>query len=128
MAHPGSYHGGLAVEVLVADLLRDEGFVILCQNYRFHHLEVDLIALDGDTLCFVEVKARSALYLLRDIDALIDARKRRNLILSAEHFVRSRPDLYGRQVRFDYALVHTPKEAEPHVRYIKNAFVPRPGE
>lgn len=120
----GHLYEGLHVESLVADLLREEGFVILAQNFRLHHLELDLIALEGDTVCFIEVKARSAEYLLRDVDTLIDAKKRRYITLAAEHYLRLHPEYHQCQVRFDYALVLAPKGREPHVRYIKSAFIP----
>lgn len=120
----GTYFEGLCAESMVADLLREEGFVILSQNYRLNHLEVDLIALDGTTVCFVEVKARAAEYLLQDVDALIGAKKRRNLTIAADYYINTHPEFQHYQVRFDYALVHTPVGKEPRVRYIKSAFVP----
>ena len=120
----GHLYDGLHVESLVADLLREAGFVILEQNFRLNHLELDLIAIDGDHICFIEVKARSSEYLLQDVDVLINAKKRNNITLAAESYLRQHPELFHYQVRFDYALAHVDKGKEPHIRYIKNAFVP----
>jgi putative endonuclease len=55
---------GRSSERLVADRLAAQGFSIVARNARIHTTEaigeIDLIALDGDTLVFVEVKAARA--------------------------------------------------------------------
>lgn len=124
MVEGGHLYDGLHVESMVADLLRSSGFVVLHQNFRYQHLEIDIIALEGSTLCFIEVKARGAWYQLQDIDVLIDSKKRNNLIIAAEHFIRIHPEFHQHQIRFDYALALIQKGRKPHVRYIKNAFSP----
>jgi putative endonuclease len=45
-------------EQLAARHLKRSGYIILARNYRTAGAEIDLIALDNDTLVFVEVKAR----------------------------------------------------------------------
>jgi len=49
---------GEAAEALAARLLKKRGYKIIETNYRTPLGEVDIIARDGDTLVFVEVKAR----------------------------------------------------------------------
>ncbi|MBI5646370.1 MAG: YraN family protein [Ignavibacteriae bacterium] len=39
-------------------LLRAQGFAILERNYRFGHGEIDIVARDGNTTVFIEVKTR----------------------------------------------------------------------
>ena len=46
-------------EVLALQFLRKKGYVILAQNYKTRIGEIDIIAKDGETIVFVEVKARS---------------------------------------------------------------------
>ena len=41
-------------------LVREKGFVILARNWRHRQKEIDIVAQDGDTLVFVEVKTRSS--------------------------------------------------------------------
>lgn len=45
-------------ESIASNLLRRQGYTILETNFRVRFGEIDIIALDGDTLVFVEVKAR----------------------------------------------------------------------
>ncbi|MEW6171485.1 MAG: YraN family protein [Bacillota bacterium] len=51
---------GEIAEKLAADLLRRKGYKIVIQNYRCRHGEIDIIALDGKTLVFVEVRAKGS--------------------------------------------------------------------
>jgi len=48
---------GRRAEELVARRLADRGWRILARNFRTRAGELDLVALDGDVLVFVEVKA-----------------------------------------------------------------------
>jgi putative endonuclease len=50
--------GRLGEDLAEAHLLRS-GFRILARNLHLRHAEIDLVALDGSTLCFVEVRLRS---------------------------------------------------------------------
>ena|SRR3989339_541337 len=49
---------GRAGEDLAASLLEKQGYRILQRNYRFDRGEIDLVALEGGELVFIEVKAR----------------------------------------------------------------------
>lgn len=49
----GNYGEDLAVEYL-----KKNGYKILERNYRIRGGEIDIVAMDGETLVFVEVKAR----------------------------------------------------------------------
>lgn len=50
---------GRVGEEKAAEFLRAKGYEIVKTNYRSHFGEVDIIAKDGDTIVFVEVKTRS---------------------------------------------------------------------
>ena len=49
---------GTKYEKTAMEYLQTKGVHILQSNYRNRYGEIDIIALDGDTLCFVEVKYR----------------------------------------------------------------------
>ncbi|MEW5883321.1 MAG: YraN family protein [Armatimonadota bacterium] len=55
---PHSRRIGADAESLAAQHLRDKGYVIVKRNYAADAAEIDIIALDGETLVFVEVKYR----------------------------------------------------------------------
>ena len=50
---------GAAAEALAAQFLAARGLTIVARNFRTRHGEIDLIARDGDSLVFVEVRLRS---------------------------------------------------------------------
>lgn len=52
------HHLGRLGEDLAADHLRRLGYAIVARNHRTRHGEIDLIASDGRTLVFCEVKTR----------------------------------------------------------------------
>lgn len=49
---------GYRGEDLACEYLRKNGYEILERNYRIRGGEIDIVAMDGDYLVFVEVKAR----------------------------------------------------------------------
>ncbi len=51
---------GRAGEIKAAEFLKREGYKILHTNYKTSLGEIDIIAMDGETIVFVEVKTRSS--------------------------------------------------------------------
>jgi putative endonuclease len=49
---------GMNAERLAADFLTAQGLRILCTNYRARRGEIDVVAIEQNTMCFVEVKYR----------------------------------------------------------------------
>src|SRR6478672_6079859 len=64
--------------------LRRLGYVMVARNWRIAQCkgELDLVAWDGDVLCFVEVKTRTS-HEVKPAEAAVDERKRRELGLVA---------------------------------------------
>ncbi len=63
------------------------GMRILGRNVRIREGEVDIVALDGETVVFIEVKARSNRKFGSAISS-VDARKRRRLRAAAEDYLQ----------------------------------------
>lgn len=63
------------------------GYAIRERNWRFKRIEIDLIAQTGDTVVFVEVKARSG----RDTDPLdaVTPDKIRRMVRGADIYLKS---------------------------------------
>jgi len=51
---------GKSGEALATNFLKKQGYKVLGMNYKCKFGEVDIIAQEGDTLVFVEVKTRSS--------------------------------------------------------------------
>lgn len=115
---------GHMMEQMVADLLRRSGFIIIDQNYKVGHLEIDLIAMERETLCFIEVKSRAKPIRLEEVDEIISAKQREHITTVADIFCRNTNRLQYKKVRFDYALVYVPQNEPPRVQYIRDAFTP----
>ena len=62
----GTTSSGRKGEQLAASYLKRKGYEVLENNYRRTHGEVDIIAKDGETLVFVEVKSRKNKMCIRD--------------------------------------------------------------
>jgi putative endonuclease len=110
-----AYGLGLRAETLAALLLRLKLYRILARRLAEGGGEIDLVALRGRTLVFVEVKARD------DFTAAIEAvtpAQRRRIIRGAEAFLGRRPNYAGYDIRFDVILV-APRSWP---RHIENAF------
>ena len=93
---------GAAAEGLAASYLTARGLVIVQRNYRCRGGEIDLIARDGDTLVFVEVRLRCNPAFGTPAES-ITAAKRRRLRLAARHYLAR----HGREppCRFDAVLL-----------------------
>jgi putative endonuclease len=79
--------------------LRRYRYTILERNYRCPLGEIDLIALDGETVVFVEVKTRRGAGHGSPLEA-VDARKQRQIARVAQSFLL-RHRLQDRAARFD---------------------------
>lgn len=109
---------GQTGEQMAARFLTDLGYIILEHNYRRGHLEIDLIALDGDELVIVEVKSRAYDSIFQPEEA-VDHKKRQALIRLANEYVKN----HNRRenVRFDIvSIVSNTNGTE--IRHLKNAY------
>ena len=108
-------------ESLVADYLRRRGCRLEAHSDRCRFGEIDLIAWDGDTLCFVEVKTRTntRMGLPREY---VTARKQARLRKTALFYLSSH-DL-DCPTRFDVAEVYAavPGDPEARIEYLEDAF------
>jgi putative endonuclease len=77
---------GIEAETLAARFLEQEGLAILSRNYRTRFGEVDLVAREGTTLVFVEVRRRSW-SAWGGAAGSIDARKRSRIVAAAKHYI-----------------------------------------
>lgn len=93
---------GEAAEALAATFIEGRGLRIIARNYRCRHGELDLIARDGETLVFIEVRRRSG-NAFGGAAASIDAAKREKLLKAARHYLAGLPTAPA--CRFDAVLL-----------------------
>ena len=100
-----------------ARYLIDKGYRIVARNWHNRgRKELDIVAEDGHTLVFVEVKTRRAGSLSSPLDA-VTASKMHRLALAANSFLRI--NHVTMNVRFDVIGI-----AGDHIEHIENAFLP----
>lgn len=109
-------------------LERERNFHILARNWRApsdNRLELDLVARDGDTLVFVEVKARPSYALVPGYFAATTPKKRKALLRAARAYVRQLREK-PRTIRYDVVEVDSDlnKTAdEKEVRHFENVLL-----
>jgi putative endonuclease len=101
--------------------LRRRGYVIIARNYRGTNSrgELDLVGWEGETLCFVEVKTRTA-HDVKPAEAAVDEVKQRDLCRVAREFLRRIKD--NPPFRFDVVSVYLEPAQPPQIELFKNAF------
>ena len=104
-------------------LLRRGGYKVVARNYRppAGGGEIDLIAWDGSTLAFVEVKTRVS-EAFGAPEAAVDEEKKRFLYRAARDYAR-RAGVEWQQTRFD--VVSVILSDPPRIDLQKDAFAPR---
>lgn len=95
------------------------GYKRIIRNYRCPLGEVDLIAMDGDTLVFIEVKTRKGRSLAYAKEA-VNAKKRRQLSKVALFYMKFNK-LNEVRARFDVVAVSL-AGSEQQVEVVRNAF------
>jgi putative endonuclease len=107
-------------EDLAFQLLKKKGYKILERNYKSSLGEIDIIAQEGNTLVFVEVKTRSSSDF-GSAKAAVDSRKQRKLSMLALGYLKSRA-LIDQPARFDVVAIDMDQGREKKVELVRNAF------
>jgi putative endonuclease len=112
---------GASGERLAADYLAQRGYEILARNVRTRAGEIDLVALDADTLVFVEVRTRRG-EKFGTPEESITGRKQLKLIALAEEFLQTHAEFAGRAYRIDVVGIQLDRAGRvTRVNVIQNA-------
>ena len=103
-------------EQLAKVALKEQGYVILEQNFRCRQGEVDLIAQEGKYLCFIEVKKRRNLQSGFPQEAVTPT-KIRHICRTALYYLSIHRLPESTPVRFDVVVI-----VDEKVEIIRNAF------
>jgi len=108
-------------EDAAARYLEENGYRILCRNYRCQSGEIDLVALDNDTLVFVEVRSRSC-DRYGTAQESVTGRKQIKLRKLAWQYLKAAGKT-GCGCRFDVIAIMFDRESKvKNLEHIENAF------
>lgn len=118
----GTAEVGLAAEQAVCRFLRHKGLRIVDTRFRWRRGEIDIIARDGPTYVFVEVRARQSGAPYRP-GATVNAAKQRSVVRTAQAYLAMRR-LGQPPCRFDVVEVFLDADQQPErIETIENAFM-----
>lgn len=106
-------------ETLACEELQRRGYEIVARRFRWRGGEIDIIARDGRTMVFVEVKTRAGAEFGSGADAVTWQKRRRILATATMYLVRG--GWGDRPVRFDVVAVDLADDG-PRISVYQSAF------
>ena len=113
--------GRLGEDLAVRYLKKNTPCSILLRNWSDGRHEIDIICREGDTLVFVEVRARNASALVSGY-ASVNSGKRKSLRLAALNYIKTLPQ-HPHTYRYDVVELGMEGDEAKHIRYFKNVKV-----
>lgn len=111
---------GAMGEDIAANYLKKQNYKILHRNWKYSHLEVDIIAINNDILVFIEVKSRISINYGLPQEAINNS-KITNLLNAADNYIYK--NNYKGNVRFDVlAIVFSYELTKYSIEHIQDAF------
>jgi putative endonuclease len=107
-------------ENIAIEYLTKKGYSILAKKFRYRHYEVDIIAKEGDEIVFVEVKSRTASFVIHPSMA-VTKKKQKNIISAAAAFIEMNNIDF--ESRFDILTV-IQENSTYKIEHITSAYSP----
>lgn len=105
-------------EQMAIDFLREKGYFIIESNFRVRQAEIDIVARDGATIVFVEVKYRSTSKTGHPLEA-VDYRKQQKISRAALSYInKNKISIDNTSIRFDVIGI-----LDKEITHIENAFL-----
>ena len=105
---------------MVADYLRNNGFQLVAHGYYCRFGEIDLIAWEGNTLCFIEVKTRTNLEMGLPREYVTPAKQKKLRKTALFYLSEKKLDCF---CRFDVAEVYAEQGFDKaRIVYLRDAF------
>jgi putative endonuclease len=106
-------------EALAVEFLRKKGYRIIAKNYKTFLGEIDIVAKDGDTIVFLEVKTRTNESFGYPFEA-VNENKRRKIKNVALLFLKKMKEEVP--ARFDVLSISSTGDGGQEITHIKDAF------
>jgi putative endonuclease len=107
-------------ETLAGRFLEGHGYRLLASNLHLRVGEIDLVAIEGDTLCFIEVRLRTSAGF-GTAEESVDPRKRLRIVRAARAALATLSFPRHRQLRFDVVAIDASKRPA-ELRLYRDAF------
>lgn len=121
MKHLNKHIGNMG-EALSIKYLKENGYIILEENFSCFIGEIDIIAFHGKYLCFIEVKTRYNHNFGFPCESITFSKKRK-IIKTAQYYICQK-NLHKFFCRFDaLEVIFLPQCNLPQLNLIKNAFI-----
>lgn len=112
---------GASGEELACGFLADKGYTVLHRNFRCRTGEIDIVARDGDTIVFVEVKTRTSDKYGAPYEAV--GRTKQNRIVRTALLYMQNNQLFDHMCRFDILEIIFDEDLKEHdINHITDAF------
>jgi putative endonuclease len=111
---------GIIGEELAARELASRGYAILERRYRTRYGEIDIVAEDGETLVFVEVRARATDEFGTAAESVTDRKKRKVTAMAVDYLTRHH--VTNRPCRFDVVAIDAALSDTPDITVYPAAF------
>ena len=118
MTDPRAMLGKMGEDLACRELER-RGYAILARRYRRRGGELDIVARDGPTVVFVEVKARDGAAFGEGAEAVTAVKRRKIVQVATDYVMRHR--LTDCPLRFDVVAIRF-DEGPPAIELYQNAF------
>lgn len=106
-------------ESRAALFLQEQGLQVLARNYRTRRGELDIVARDGQTLCFVEVRLREDARYGSPLETVRRQKQRRIYFAAMEYLVRNKYRISNCACRFDVIAI---ERVHQRITWIRSAF------
>ena len=110
-------YGSMYEDVAVKYLL-EKGYFIIQRNFRCHMGEIDIIARDGQTIVFVEVKYRKNTASGHPLESVTLAKQKKISQVALAYMNLNRISVYNTMIRFDVIGI-----CGDEIQHIENAFM-----
>ena len=108
-------------EDIAVRFLQGKGYQILERNFKCKLGEIDLVAKDKNTYCFIEVKTRQSLEYGYPFEA-VGYYKQRKIAQLALSYLKYRFQSVDIPSRFDVISIHWDANGQEQVQHFVNAF------
>lgn len=105
-------------EAIAAEYVQQLGYKLLAMNYVYSHCEIDIVALDGKTLVFIEVKTRNNEEFGSGAAAITEKKRAQIKRAATGYFIEN--SLSDTECRFDGIVVTYPYAKDQKIEHYKS--------